>query len=101
MSRIFDTDSDLGLTRHFHYDNDTGDAVIETQQDVTDIVEANKLDMNSAESGWRGDMHKVASIPLNIYFDLKAKGIIDDKAAFKAWLNDNANRFFRTKPGRV
>jgi hypothetical protein len=46
-------------------------------------------------------MHKVASIPMNVYFDLKEKGILDDPAALKRWLNDSDNRFFRTKAGRV
>lgn len=101
MSRLFDTNSDLGITRHFHYDDETGDAVIETQQDVTDLIDANKAEANAASSNWKGDMHKVASIPMNVYFDLKQKGIIDDPTALKSWLNDPANRYFRTKGGRV
>lgn len=101
MSRLFDTNPDLGLTRHWHYDDETGKAVIETRQDVTDLVDANKAEANAASSNWKGEMHKVASIPMNVYFDLKQKGIIDDPKALKSWLNDPANRYFRTKGGRV
>jgi len=43
----------------------------------------------------------VASIPLNLYYDLKRQGIVDDPARFKKWLNDSDNRFFRTRGGRV
>lgn len=101
MSRIFDESPELGITRYWHYDESTDTAVIETRQDVTDVVESNKSAFNSAETGWKGDMHKVASIPLNVYFDLKEKGILDDQNALRAWLNDPDNRYFRTKPGRV
>ena len=101
MSRLFDESPDLGLKRYWHYDADTDTATIETRQEVTDLVENNKADFNAAASGWKGEMHKVASIPMNVYFDLKEKGILDDPAALKRWLNDPDNRFFRTKPGRV
>jgi hypothetical protein len=38
---------------------------------------------------------------VNVYYDLKRRGIIDDPAAFRAWMNDPDNRVFRTRPGRV
>ena len=101
MARLFDESPDLGLKRYWHYDADTDTATIETRQEVTDLVENNKADFNAAASGWKGEMHKVASIPMNVYFDLKEKGILDDPAALKRWLNDSDNRFFRTKAGRV
>jgi hypothetical protein len=101
VSRIFDESPELGITRYWHYDSSSDTAVIETVQDATDLVDANKAAFNSAESGWKGDMHKVASIPLNVYYDLKEKGILDNQQALKAWLNDPENRYFRTKPGRV
>jgi hypothetical protein len=101
MSRIFDTDPALSLTRFWHWDDEKDQAVIETRQDVTDLLDANRAEANEASGNWRGDMHKVASIPLNVYYDLKQKGIIDDAKAFKRWLNDPENRYFRTKGGRV
>ena len=101
MSRVFDTDPALNLTRYWHWDEDKEQAVIETRQEVTDLLDANKAEANEASTGWKGDMHKVASIPLNVYYDLKQKGIIDDPKAFKRWLNSPENRFFRTKLGKV
>jgi len=46
-------------------------------------------------------MARVASIPLNVYYDLKRRGIADDPKAMKKWLNDPDNRVFRTREGTV
>lgn len=99
--RMLDTDPVTGITSWFQYHDDTDSFTIETVQEVDDVVEDNKRDFNDAEGTWRGDMHKVASIPMALYTDLKQQGIIDDPARFKKWLNDPGNRFFRTRPGRV
>jgi hypothetical protein len=40
--RLFSTDADQGITRTFHYDDETNQATIQTQQDVTAIIEENK-----------------------------------------------------------
>jgi hypothetical protein len=53
------------------------------------------------DHGRYGEWSKVASIPLSVFYDLKQKGIVDDPAAMKKWLNDSENKFFRTRPGRV
>ncbi len=76
---------------------------IQTEQDVTAVIEANKAIYNAVDekANWNGEWHLVASIPMALFYDLKAKGIIDDQARLKAWLNDPENRFFRTRPGRV
>ena len=96
----FSYDPVLGIKRTFHWDNDTDDFLIQTEQETTDIVEANKAAYNDAPERW-GDMTRVASIPLSLYFDLKKKGIADDPVAMKRWLNDPDQRFFRTRPGRL
>jgi hypothetical protein len=101
MSRIFDRDPIAGITRYFYYDDDADRVTFETRQDVTDIVEDNKRRMNSAASGWRGDMHHIASIPLSVYYDLQEKGIKPGSPEFRRWLNDPDNRAFRTKGGKV
>jgi hypothetical protein len=74
--------------------------VVATEQDVTDLVEENKRLYNDAPSR-HGELDRVASIPITLYFDLKKKGIMDDEKKLRDWLNDNENRFFRTRPGRV
>lgn len=99
--RLFDRDEEAGVTRWWHHDPSEDEVTIQTQQDVTPLVEANKTAYNAAGESWGGDMHRVASIPMSVYYDLKARGIADDPKRLKAWLNDPNNRFFRTKPGKV
>lgn len=99
--RIFDTDPLTGTTRYWHV-KDNGEFVIETQQNVSSIADANKRSYAATDSKSRyGDMAKVASVPLNVYYDLKRRGIVDDPKAMKKWLNDPDNRVFRTRGGRV
>ena len=98
---LFNRNDHLGITRWFDYDEDSDTFGIHTEQDVAPAIEANKQLMGEASTHWRGDMHLVASIPMSIYFDLKQKGIADDDAAMKRWLNDKDNQVFRTKPGMV
>lgn len=102
MTRVLDQDEETGKIELFHYDESTDRVTIETITDVTDIVEANKALFNEHTSLDRyGDMTRVASIPMSLYFDLKAKGIVGDDEKMKAWLNNPDNRFFRTRPGKV
>jgi len=102
-TRIFDKDETTGITRFWHYNPETDQATIETQQDVSNVVEENKDQFNATDNkaNWTGEWHKVASIPLNIYYELQASGKITDQAYMKRWLNDPDNRFFRTRPGQV
>lgn len=98
--RILEQDADTGITEFFHYDPETEGFVIQTQYDATALVEQNKALYNEDEAKF-GELTRVASIPLPIYWQLKQEGIIDDQKRFKAWLNDSSNRFFRTRGGRV
>jgi hypothetical protein len=93
---------ETGTTRYFHYDDTDDSFTIETVQDVGELVEDNKAQFNEYTSLDRmGEGRRVASIPMNVYWDLKQRGIVDDPAAFKRWLNDPDNRFFRTSPGTL
>ena len=101
-TKLFDRDAALGMTQYFHYDDDKDEFTIETRQDVSSLVELNKSKFNQIDEKARwGELSQVASIPLNIYYDLKKKGILDDKKKLRAWLNDPDNRAFRTRPGQV
>ena len=100
--RLFSTDEDQGITRYFHYDEETDKATIQTQQDVTAVIEENKQDYAQAVERARwSEWNKVASIPMSIYFQLKAEGKLDDQAYMKRWLNDPENKYFRTRSGQV
>lgn len=98
--RIFDTDPLTGITRYWHL-KDTGEFVIETEQKIN-VDQANLRARNATDKHTKwGDVSRVASIPLSIYYDLKRRGITDDPKAMKRWLNDPDNRAFRTREGTV
>lgn len=100
MSRhLLDHDPLMGTTDYFLWD-----PVAETFQVQTEMHHDVLFDWNAHqrnEGGRFGDLKKVASIPLNLYFELKQQGIVDDQAAFRRWLNDRDNRHFRTHPGTL
>ena len=102
---LFSRDPVAGVIEYFH-DLGDGEYAIETRQDVTTIVEANKAVQNVNTGRW-GDMAMVAQIPLVVLEGLKRQGIIDnmfhlkDEPRFRAWLNDHENRHFRVKLGKV
>ena len=92
-----------------HADGEGG-LIIQTVQDVSGIVEANKKEFNTYDERARWSENpfgnKVASIPLTVIDDLNAKGIMRgfavlDEKRFKAWLNERDNRVFRTRTGVV
>jgi len=97
--RIFDSDPLTGITKYWHVKSN-GEFVVETTQDISSAVEYNKRNYNE-RPGKFGELAKVASIPLSVYYDLKRKGIADDPVAFKKWMNDSNNGVFRTRSGRL
>ncbi len=86
----------------WHEDHD-GAIVVETEQDVGAVIEDAKIryNMHDERSPFKGDLHRVASIPMPILMELERQGIIEDPKRFAAWLNDKDNAAFRTRPGRV
>jgi hypothetical protein len=103
ITKHFESVPEFGITRLWHYDESTDKAVIEDIQDHAGIVEANKASFNSVDerARYKDGLTKVASIPLVVLQDLKVKGILDDQTAFKKWLDDPENRYFRTRPGKL
>lgn len=113
MSKIlFDVDRHSGVIEHIGK-NDKGNIVIQRTQNTNAILDANRQEMNgNVSTGWKGDMHKVASIPLIIIDqwreELKAKGASnsdplhkDNRAYFIAKINSSEWSKLRTKQGRV
>jgi hypothetical protein len=100
--KLFDYDPITNTTKWWHYDAASDTAVIESQVDVSPIIEDNRRQYNAIDENARwGEMSRVASIPMSVYFDLMKQGIVDDPKAMKKWLNDPANRYYRTRPGEV
>ena len=82
--------------------NPDGSTTTRTDYAVDDTIEANRDMRNQAAKGWTGDWHRVASIPLNVYYDqLHAAVQQDDMAHVNRFLNDSDNRAWRTKDGRL
>jgi hypothetical protein len=106
MKKILSHDPLTGVTNIAHMpDADT--FVVETKQDVSQIIEQNKaMYAQTSESTRWGEWTHIAQIPLSVFQELNKKGIcrgfhIVDPTAMKAWLNDPDNRHFRVRPGRV
>ena len=96
------------MTEWFHYDQHTGGFVIETQQDVSAIVEVNRAQYNATEKHTRyGELAEVARVPLSVLLELSKQGFVTptgrilDEKKYKAWLNDPANSMWRVRRGRV
>lgn len=102
-TRLFDEDPIGGRRRLFHFDHETGQATIETQQEVEEIVEASKAlhRYHDERTPFKHDMVQVASIPMSLWGELERQGIAQDQERLRKWLNDRDNQVFRTRPGRV
>ena len=112
MSRLLDLDRFTGIEETFTKDPMTGQVHIKKIQDVEGLLDLNLADKNNANKSWRGDMHKVASIPL-IFIEqwreeLKAMGAPninplarENKNFFIAKLNSRDWAKLRTKEGCI
>lgn len=106
MKRLFDVDTEVGRHTVAH-DADNGELILETKQDVSHIIEANKRDYNSITSVDRwGDLTHIARLPYTVIDDLNRKGImrgfaVIDQTGFAAFLNNPENRYFKVRPGNI
>lgn len=100
-ARLFDVDHWAGTTTYAHADGEGG-LILETQQDVEPVLEANKiLHADVDERARYGEWTRVASIPLVVWEEWKKQGDVKDPAFLRKKLNDRDNLYFRTRPGRV
>lgn len=87
--------------------HETDDGVIlETRQDVSKIIEANKRQYNDSDGKFDEVITHVARLPLTVVDQLNRDKIMQgftviDQTRFKAFLNHPDNRFFRTHPGTI
>jgi hypothetical protein len=108
--RFLDYDKYTGITEHFGQLD--GKNVVKRTQNVDGIVDETRSKLSAESSGWKGEFHHVASIPLIVIDqwreELKAKGVSnpdplarDNKSYFIAKINSSDFSAFRTKSGRV
>lgn len=101
MSNLIHENAQTKLKQRLIQDSE-GNLTLHTQQDVTDLVEANKRAFNDNDKHTRwGEMTRVASIPLSIYYSSEFQKISKDPAALRLWINDPENAAFRTRGGQV
>lgn len=110
MGRLLEYDPVTRTKSLFHFNESDNSFIVEDVQDVEAIVEANKREyagvderarFTRAGKDFAGLGTRVANIPLSVLMELEKKGITKSQKRFKAWLNNPANRHFRTRPGRV
>jgi hypothetical protein len=70
--RLLSENKDQGISRYWHENPETGDVTIQTEQDVTAVIEANKAIYNAVDgkANWNGEWHLVASIPEALYYKM-------------------------------
>ncbi len=94
-----------GVVETFHKNAD-GTFTIQKSQDVEGILKDNAIDKNASSSGWKGDMHKVASVPMVIVEQWwKELGSDPFHKKNRKWLiaklNSSEWSKLRTKEGRL
>lgn len=98
---LFDHDFATGRTVWVRYNPD-GSTTYRTDYPVENLIRENRDFRNALNPGWKGDWHKVASIPLNVFHEQLAEATRqDDMRYVSRWLNDSDHAKFRTKEGTV
>ena len=94
-----------------HIDSSEGKYHVENYQDVSRILERNKIERNAGAYKVKGmedaKMYKIASLPLIVVQQLAKQGImtmsgqLKDRERFFKWLNDPDNENFKIYPKKV
>lgn len=98
---LYDYDFKSGRSVWHYFDGEKD--VFRTDYPVESLMNENQAVRNVAEKAWRGDWHRVASVPLNVAYDsalMQAHTEGDDKFV-KRFLNSSDNRAWRTKDGTL
>lgn len=108
MKRLLSRDQLTGSASYWHYDDTTKSFRIQNVQDVTDIVEQNKVAQTNGTNGWTKsrDMKHVGTIPMCVLHQwaLEAGVPMASKEfgeIIKKKLNDPDYRAFRTGLGAI
>ena len=104
MGRILDVKGDMIETLHF--DESSGKSIIQTTQDVDPYLKQIEDEKQHSVSGWKGDLHKVATVPLVLVerWNQEFKcNILDKKNRHLLMLKLNDPEFskLRVKEGRI
>ncbi|ABR60658.1 hypothetical protein GOC91_23300 [Sinorhizobium medicae] len=98
---LYDYDQMTGRSVWHYFDGEKD--VFRVDYPVDNLMSENAGIRNSAERAWKGDWHRVASIPLNVAHGaglVQAHSEGDDRFV-KRFLNNSDNRAWRTKEGHL
>jgi len=108
MKRLISSDPLTGSATYFHHDSSSNTFRIENIQDVTDIVEQNKIAQTDGNNGWSKsrEFKYVGNVPILIMHQwaMEAGVALNSKEfgeVLKKKLNDPDFRAFRTGLGQV
>lgn len=105
--RLLDHDPVLGVTEYIHFDEQSGASWIETVENETALVEANKREFNSHTSkGWgNGEeldpKNRVLRLSATMTAELMRRGVMQDPVLLMAWADTDEAIPYRTRPGRL
>lgn len=96
-------DRETGMAVRIITDSETGRRAIVQRQNLTPILDdakraAGAFDPYAVRKNAAG-IRRVASIPVVVVAQLKARGIWQDRKRLLRWLSDPENRAFRTDDG--
>ena len=95
---LFDRNYELGREVWYHYDGDT--VVFNTRYIVDPILDANVAVCNTTQGQRWGGGQRVASIPLNMFWDKLHEAVTNkDDAYVRKFLNNSDNKKLRTFHG--
>ncbi len=85
--------------------DDPDGAFIQTEQDVSTLLDENQVQRNLAQDHWKGDWHSVARVPASLAYG-EGEYIHDalkeqDTPAVKKFLSDRDFSKLRTKTGNL
>jgi hypothetical protein len=113
MKRAFDIDQLTGAVETFHFDEMSGQSVIQTTEDVQPILDANQSMMNQGDSGYSKsrELKRIANIPMSVLMEWNQKlgidlmkqspfAILKDRKVLARFLNDPSYQKVRTAAGR-
>ena len=88
------------------YDDATGRTIVSKHQDVEPYLDEIARQRNQQESGWKGDLHKVATVPMVIIDqwnqEFKCNVLLkENRHLLMLKLNDPNYSKLRTKEGRI
>lgn len=91
-----------GFSRVARVNNETGDFVLASEQECTDLIRNNRaLAEIQAQGRGKETFRLVARVPVPFVEKMMIEGSFHDENHWRSWLNDGDNRDFRVWEGRI